>query len=207
MGKWDHLVSCDNQVLAALSVGNFRRAIDALVSGYQGIIVGFCTHMLGDPTQGEEMAQEVFLAAYQALPHFRQDASVRTWVFAIARNRCLTSREQHRRHHQRTADYSDEVVDAVHANPSVSPEVSLLEAEKATREEKQRALVSQSLRGLNKQARELLMMYYFEEFSIADMAKKHWVSETTIRRRLRAAEQQLKHSLAQLGWGHVDNDA
>jgi DNA-directed RNA polymerase specialized sigma24 family protein len=47
-----------------------------------------------------------------------------------------------------------------------------------------------------KQSRDLLMMYFYMELSIADMAKKLWVSETTIRRRLRAAEQQLKHMRA-----------
>jgi DNA-directed RNA polymerase specialized sigma24 family protein len=39
-------------------------------------------------------------------------------------------------------------------------------------------------------------MYYYMELSIADMAKKLWVSETIIRWRLRAAEQQLKHMRA-----------
>jgi len=75
------------------------------------------------------------------------------------------------------------------------------------REEQQCALVAHSLQRLKKQPRELLMMYYYAELSIADIAKKLWVSETTIRRRLRAAEQQLKDMMATLGRELVDHDA
>jgi RNA polymerase sigma factor (sigma-70 family) len=89
----------------------------------------------------------------------------------------------------------------------VSPEVDLLEAARAMREEQQRALVAHSLQRLKKQPRELLMLYYYAELSIADMARKLWVSETTIRRRLRAAEQQLKHIMATVGRELVDHDA
>jgi RNA polymerase sigma-70 factor (ECF subfamily) len=155
----------------------------------------------------EEVAQDVFLAAYKALPSFQQQASVRTWVFAIARNRCITYRTRTRRHRQMAADHRHEVVDAVHPNAPVPPEVDLLEAARDTREEHQRALVSQSLQRLNKQPRDLLMMYYYAELSMADIAKKLWVSETTIRRRLRAAEQQLKHIMATVGRELIDHDA
>jgi RNA polymerase sigma-70 factor, ECF subfamily len=213
MSKWDDLARWESQVLAALSVGDFQRAIEALVLGYQHAVVGYSTHMLGGatPEEVEEVAQDVFLAAYKALPRFRQQASVRTWVFTIARNRCLTyrrrARRQARRQRQIAVDQRNEVVAAMHPNPPVPPEVGLLEAARDLKEEKQRELVAQSLQRLKKQPRDLLMMYYYAELSIADIAKKLWVSETTIRRRLRAAEQQLKHMMATLGRELVDHDA
>ena len=209
MGKWDDLAPWESQVLAALLVGDFQRAIDALVLGYQHAIMGYCTNMLAGATQEEveEVAQDIFLAAYKALPSFQRQASVRTWMFAIARNRCVTYRSRARRQRQIAADHRNEVVDTMHLNPPASPEVGLLEAARDIREEKQRELVSQSLQRLNKQPRDLLMMYYYAELSIADIAKKLWVSETTIRRRLRAAEQQLKDMMATLGRELVDHDA
>lgn len=209
MGKWDDLVPWDSQVRAALLGGDFQRAMDALVLGYQHAMVGYCTNMLDSatPAEVEEVAQEVFLAAYKALPRFRQEASVRTWVFAIAHHRCVTYRTRAKRHSQMAADHRNEVVDAVHLNPPVSPEVGLLEAARDSREEQQCALVAQSLQRLNKQPRDLLMMYYYAELSLADLAKKLWVSETTVRRRLRAAEQQLKHLMATVGRELINHDA
>jgi RNA polymerase sigma-70 factor, ECF subfamily len=208
MGKWDELAPWESEVLAALLVGDFQRAIDALVLGYQHAIMGYCTNMLAGATQEEveEVAQDIFLAAYKALPSFQQQASVRTWVFAIARNRCVTYRSRARRQRQIVADHRNEVVDAVRPNPPVRPEVGLLEAIQDVREEKQCELVSQSLQRLKKQPRDLLMMYYYAELSIADIAKKLWVSETTIRRRLRAAEQQLKHMMATVGQELINHD-
>jgi RNA polymerase sigma-70 factor, ECF subfamily len=208
MSKWDDLAPWDSQVLAALVVGDVQCAMEALVLGYQHAVVGYCTHMLGGatPEEVEEVAQDIFLAAYQALPHFQQQASVRTWVFAIAHNRCLTYRSWAKRRRQIAADRSNAIVDAVHPNPPVPPELGLLEVARDMREEKQCELVSHSLQRLKKQPRELLMMYYYAELSVADIAKKLWVSETTIRRRLRAAEQQLKHMMATLGWELVDHD-
>jgi RNA polymerase sigma factor (sigma-70 family) len=105
------------------------------------------------------------------------------------------------------ADHSHDVVEAVHPTPPVPPDVGLLAAAQEMREEQQCALVAHSLQRLNKQPRDLLMMYYYAELSIADIAKKLWVSETTIRRRLRAAEQQLKHMMATFGRELVDHDA
>jgi len=209
MGKWDDLVPWESQVLAALVVGDVQRAMEALVAGYQHAIVGYCTNMLDSapPEEVEEVAQEVFLAAYQALPRFQQQASVRTWLFAIAHNRCVTHRTRTTRHRHMAATHRHASVEAVHHTPPVPPDMGLLEAAREMRHEQQCVLVADSLQRLKKQSRELLMMYYYAEFSIADIAKKLWVSETTIRRRLRAAEQQLKHMMATVGRELVDHDA
>jgi RNA polymerase sigma-70 factor (ECF subfamily) len=208
MGKWDDLALWDSQVLAALSIGNVQRAMDALIMGYQHAIVGYCRHMLGGaaPEEVEEVAQEVFLAAYQALPRFQQQASVRTWLFAIAHHRCVTYRSRATRHRRMVGDHRTAIMDVMHANAPVPPDMELLEGARERQEEQQCTLVAHSLQRLNKQARELLMMYYYAELSIADIAKKFWVSETTVRRRLRAAEQQLKHMMATVGRDLVDYD-
>jgi RNA polymerase sigma-70 factor (ECF subfamily) len=209
MGKWDDLAPWESRVLAALAAGDVQRAMEALVLGYQHAIVGYCSHMLGGAAREEveEVAQEVFLAAYQALPRFQQQASVRTWLFAIAHNRCMTHRTRTTRHRHLAAAHRSAGVEAVHPTPPIPPDLGLLEAARELRHEQQCALVAQSLQRLTKQSRELLMMYYYAELSIADIAKKLWVSETTIRRRLRAAEQQLKHMMATLGQELIDHDA
>jgi RNA polymerase sigma factor (sigma-70 family) len=146
------LVLWESQVLAALSVGDVQRAMEALVLGYQHAVVGYCTHMLGGatPEEVEEVAQDVFLAAYQALPRFQQQVSIRTWLFAIAHHRCVTYRSRARRHSQMALDHNTDVVDAVHPHPPGSPEVDLLEAAREMKAEKQRELVSQSFQRLKK---------------------------------------------------------
>lgn len=41
------------------------------------------------PDVADDIAQEVFISAYRHQSDFRADASVKTWLFAIAKNRCL----------------------------------------------------------------------------------------------------------------------
>ena len=70
MGKWAALQPWEAKVLAALAAGEMGQAFEALVRGYQDAVVGYCVGMLGDGAEGEEVAQEVFLAAYHALTRF-----------------------------------------------------------------------------------------------------------------------------------------
>jgi hypothetical protein len=85
----------DDQVQRLLAQGAYRAALEALVRGYQHLIVRHCTAMLGDAAHGEEVAQEVFLGAYAAMPRFRREASVRTWLrpspASSASRRCATA--------------------------------------------------------------------------------------------------------------------
>jgi len=55
----------------AIADGAYQDALDALVRGYQRVMVNFCRMQLGRVREGgraEEVAQEVFLAAYQSMP-------------------------------------------------------------------------------------------------------------------------------------------
>ena len=84
----------DMDIQDAIAAQDYLGALDALVHAFQHQIVGYCINMLGDQQQGAEVAQNVFIAAYSAMARFRGDASIRTWLFAIARNQCLKARKQ-----------------------------------------------------------------------------------------------------------------
>jgi RNA polymerase sigma-70 factor (ECF subfamily) len=189
VGKWDHLRPWDNQVLTALSAGDVQRAMDALVRGYQDVVVGYCVHMLGDPIQGEDVAQEVFLAAYQALPRFRGDALVRTFVFAIARHQCWKHMSKERRWKK--------LLKAAGVDPLEPPDERRREAERAALEERQLERLPQSLRQLPPLEKTLLMLRYYEDLSFAAIAKQFHEAETNIRRWMQKAEAQLKRTMAE----------
>ena len=60
-------------------------AFEALVRRYAPQVSGLAATIVG-PEDAEDVAQEVFVRAYQALPAFRGDSAFRTWLYRIAVN-------------------------------------------------------------------------------------------------------------------------
>ncbi|BDI29632.1 hypothetical protein CCAX7_16830 [Capsulimonas corticalis] len=58
--------------------------MEALYAEYGGRIYRFCHRLSGNPSDAEDLTQEVFLAAYRGMEGFQGRASVQTWLFRIA---------------------------------------------------------------------------------------------------------------------------
>jgi RNA polymerase sigma-70 factor (ECF subfamily) len=88
----------DTTLLLAAGRGD-RRAFGELVERHHRAIVQFVHRFLAiaDRATAEDLAQEVFLAAWTAAPSFKPRAAVRTWLFRIATNRCLNHKRSKRR--------------------------------------------------------------------------------------------------------------
>jgi RNA polymerase sigma-70 factor (ECF subfamily) len=65
------------------------RAFEELVTTFQHRVFAVAYRMLGTRAEAEEIAQEVFLRAYRGLADFRGEASLSTWLYAIASRLCL----------------------------------------------------------------------------------------------------------------------
>lgn len=180
---WDSQQAGDDLIRQVIEEGAFRQALDLLVRHYQHAMVGFCTNMLGAADQGEEVAQNVFLAAYQAMPHFRYQASIRTWLFAIARKQCLKALRDSRRHRRIEHEQQEAIAASVHR-----------EASNPTDEDPEAHLqrVQQGLKALSEEERTLLLMRYEAGLLLTDIATMLHISETSVRRRLARALQRLR---------------
>jgi RNA polymerase sigma factor (sigma-70 family) len=75
--------------LVVLTRRGSHGAFEALVARYQSRLLAFCRHMLASREDAEDVLQEVFAAAYNALLSDDRTINVRPWLYRIARNRCL----------------------------------------------------------------------------------------------------------------------
>jgi len=88
----------DTSLLLAAGQGD-RQAFGALVEMHHRTVVHFIHRFLGiaDRATAEDIAQEVFLAAWKAAPSFKSRAAVRTWLLRITANKCLNHKRAGRR--------------------------------------------------------------------------------------------------------------
>src|SRR5215469_1126628 len=66
-------------------------AFDEVFDRYHRRVVSWCYRIAKNRDRSNDLAQEVFLKAYRHRHSFRGDARLSTWLYAIARNHCLTS--------------------------------------------------------------------------------------------------------------------
>ena len=76
------------QAVARAQAGD-EAAFAQLVQRYGQPVLSICYASVLNPADAEDLAQEVFLAAWRSLPRFRGDAAFSTWLFTLARNRCI----------------------------------------------------------------------------------------------------------------------
>ncbi|KWX88046.1 hypothetical protein AMQ83_09220 [Paenibacillus riograndensis] len=137
-------------------LGGQHQAFGHLVERYQGMVYRVCIKITGEAESAKDMAQEVFIKAYKALPSFRGQSSFSTWLYRIAYRTCLDwKRANDREWRQRsTADYTEN--DWV---TSQTPEHVLLRKE-ASEE------LGENLNHLTEPYRSVVQMYYFQRHSI-----------------------------------------
>ncbi|MFZ1925457.1 MAG: sigma-70 family RNA polymerase sigma factor, partial [Solirubrobacteraceae bacterium] len=78
----------DERLIALIRRGQ-HAAFETLFSRYQSRLLGFCRHMLGSKEDAEDVLQEVFAAAFNAILADEREINVRPWLYRIARNRSL----------------------------------------------------------------------------------------------------------------------
>src|SRR5829696_7411915 len=80
-----------DEKLIALTRRANPAAFDALVHRYQARLLSFLRHMLGSTEDAEDVLQEVFASAFNAVRADDRPINARPWLYRIARNRALNT--------------------------------------------------------------------------------------------------------------------
>jgi RNA polymerase sigma factor (sigma-70 family) len=79
----------DERLVAAVRAGD-ERAFEVLYDRHHRALLAFCRHMLGSREEAEDALQHVFVSAHRNLRGGVREIQLKPWLFAIARNRCLS---------------------------------------------------------------------------------------------------------------------
>lgn len=186
----------DSELVVAACAGD-KIAFGHLVDRHLPMARRVAMRMIGNQEIAWELAQEALLQAYLGLTKLREPASFASWLYGIVRNVCRS----HLRSRKLTA-YSWEAIYGGSQYPAEwllginDPATAWEEAERD--HQVQAALTTLSAKNQN-----ATWLFYFEEWSIAEIAFYLGVSVNAIKGRLHQARKQLRSQLAPL-YGPVD---
>jgi len=174
-----------SDIAELLRAGHRDRAFEALLQRYEGKIYRLCCALLRDRAQAEDAAQESLVRIWKALDRFDGRASLSSWIYAITRNRCLTALER-----RRVMDsLSDSEVETELADASAAEEPS----------EERSGQLRELVDLLPERLRRALLLFYFEERSISEVALMLGCPEGTVKTHLFRARAALTEQLRKRG--------
>jgi RNA polymerase sigma-70 factor, ECF subfamily len=163
---------------------------------YQDMVFSTAARITGNDVQAEDIAQEVFLKAYEHFDQLRPSPTAGGWLKTVTTNLTLNYLARYRRRWRffselRRADAQDEDAEIEFAAPD-----ALLPGLDA----RQRgALVDQALKSLPQRQRTPLVLYHFEEMSYEEIATKLDVSLAKVKTDIFRARAALATKLAASG--------
>jgi RNA polymerase sigma-70 factor (ECF subfamily) len=138
---------------------------------YQDMVFTTAARITGRDGPAEDIAQQVFLKAYENFAQLRASPAVGGWLKTVARNLALNHATRYRRRwrffsEMRTDDEDDADLDV----PQIEGDVEDLDTDS------RRAIVAQALQQLPDHRRLPLVLYHFEEMSYEEIAQQLGIS-------------------------------
>lgn len=168
----------ESLVLQAAQRGD-KRAQSQIFTRYRERVARQLLRMVGDPMAVDDLLQEVFIAAFTALPRFRGDAQLATWLYAIATNRTRNWWDSQRRRRRR-----EDIAANVPPEEASTPEADL-------ESQQQRARLYTALGQLPDKLREAFVARAIEGMNLIEASAVLGVPISTVSYRTRRAEQLL----------------
>jgi RNA polymerase sigma-70 factor (ECF subfamily) len=168
-------------------------AYDDLVRRYQERIYATVYHMTSNHEDANDLAQEAFIKAFQALKSFKGGSSFYTWVYRIAVNKTINFLKQRKNRSQMSLDDLD-------FNAEHDPDLVALISDKTPRREVALAELQEKLNAamqkLSEPHRLAVTLHDVQGLSHEEIAKIMECNVGTVRSRLFYARQQLQAILS-----------
>ncbi len=176
----------DEAALIDRAVRGDVEAFGALVVAHRPTVVRIARHLLGDAATAEDVAQDVLVRLQAALPGFRGDAALGTWLYRVTLNLCRDYQRRDKRRHD------DVDVDAAAGSPALTVDAH---PGRAVDHQHLVELVRAAIDTLPAQQKEAVMLRYLEDMSYAEIARVTDTPQGTVASRVFRALQRLGEHL------------
>jgi RNA polymerase sigma-70 factor (ECF subfamily) len=187
--------------LVRRAVEGDERAMRLLWSRHAAHVDAVVRRLVGDPDQAADVAQEVWIQIFRALPTWRGDSQFGTWAHRIAVNRTLNALRSVRRVGKHEASL-DEALDADEARGGGAGAVRAALAASAVEPEGERALLAASIEEATRQlapgARQVFLLHDVEGYTHEEIAQSLGITAGGSKSQLFKARAKLRRLLSHL---------
>ena len=183
-----HPCTANDPSVDALKAGS-EHAFRCLFEQERERLRRFVLKLIDDADEAENIVQETFTEAYQQIEDFRDESSVSTWLFSIAKHLAYG--------HLRTSDRHNylehETIEFLQADQGGSAAATRKEVELSERKQ----IVHDALQELPEHYRRVVQLRDLEEKSTRETAEQLELTEVNVRVRLHRARKQLREHLCE----------
>ncbi len=174
----------ERELISRAQAGD-RAAFAALVQAHGDEVYTLARRLVGDPHLAADIAQETLIRAWKALPNFRGDAALSTWLHRITVNTAWTQKKRSRRH---AAASLDDVSDMAAPFDADHPEMAgeILEL---------RGRLRNALDSLPEAQRQVVVLKDVYDWSHSEIAEAMGISVSATKVRLHRARARLARNL------------
>ena len=168
-------------------IGGDTQAFAMVVDRYKDLVFTLAIRMMKNREEAEEVSQDTFIKVYKALPKFKGDSKLSTWVYKVAYNTCLDRIKKNKnRFNEITINFFTE-----YKLKTVGNALDALE------EKEQQQTIHDCLQQLASKDSFLLSLFYFEELSLEEISKIVDMEANTVKVNIHRARKRLAILLKQ----------
>ena len=151
-----------------------KEEITAIYERQADTVYRVCMSFMRNTADAEDLTQETFMRLISADPVFKSERHERAWLIVTASNQCKNALKSRERQHDDIAEHEDIASWDVHPDPVTEAVMELPEDYKAA-----------------------VLMYYYEGFSVKEIAKATASSVPAVKARLMRARRMLKEKMGE----------
>lgn len=186
----------DEALLQACASGD-ELALRALFERYEPLLTRFFVHLLGSREDAEEAVVDTFVRVWRGAPSYRGEASARTWLYRIAHHLALDVLRRRMRRPRADIPLHEQEPE-IHFGPprdETDPAATLVAG---LQREEDRRILRRALACLSPPDRTLIALFYFEEWSYAQISAVRGESLPRVKGLIYRARQRLKTQFLRL---------
>jgi RNA polymerase sigma-70 factor (ECF subfamily) len=174
-----------------------ERAFNALVKAYERRVFALVLRMIGNPSEAEDLAQEVFVQVFKAIGSFRRESKLSTWIYRIAINLCKNRGKYLRARHVGEQDPLDAEPERAAPGNSRGSHADIARPDEMASGKQLERIVQHAIAELEPTFRECLILRDVEDLSYEEIGEITGLPAGTVKSRIHRARAQLKDIVEQ----------